>query len=307
MTTGVLFNIQRFAVHDGPGIRTTVFLKGCPLSCPWCHNPESRPFGPVLSIIPDRCVVCGSCLEVCPLGLARAPSPDPTVYGTDPKHCLRCGACTEACPSGARTLIGKTYTVDTLIEDLDRDRVFYDESGGGVTFSGGEPVTPGRNVEFLLASLEACRAKGLHRAVDTSGFAPRDSLLAVAELTDLFLYDLKLMDTDLHRRWVGVGNRLILENLEALAKTDSEIWIRVPLIPGVNDDLENLEATARFVASLAKPCPIHLLPYHRIGGDKYRRLAESYPMNDVLPPTREHTGEVAAGLRSFGLEVKIGG
>jgi pyruvate formate lyase activating enzyme len=280
MTTGVVFNIQRFAVHDGPGIRTTVFLKGCPLSCTWCHNPESRPFGPVLSIIPERCVVCDACIEVCPPGLARPPGADSAVYGTDPKHCLRCGACAEACPSGARTLVGRPYTVDSLMLNLDKDRIFYDESGGGVTFSGGEPVTPGRNAEFLLAALEACRAQGYHRAVDTAGYAPS---------------------------WVGVGNRLILENLTALAETDSEIWIRVPLIPGVNDDMRNLEATADFVASLAKPCPIHLLPYHRIGGDKYRRLGEDYPMGEALPPTREHTGEIAAELRSFGLEVKIGG
>jgi pyruvate formate lyase activating enzyme len=307
MTTGVVFNIQRFAVHDGPGIRTTVFLKGCALGCPWCHNPESRPFGPVLSILPERCVVCDACIEVCPPGLARPPGADSTIYGTDPKRCLRCGACAEACPSGARTLVGRASTVDSLMFDLDKDRIFYDESGGGVTFSGGEPVTPGRNVEFLLAALAACRVRDYHTAVDTSGHAPRETLLAVAEVTDLFLYDLKLMDDELHRSWVGVGNRLILENLEALAATDTEIWVRVPLIPGVNDDERNLEATAAFVASLPKPCPIHLLPYHRIGGDKYRRLGESYPMDQVLPPSREHTGAIAAGFRSYGLEVKIGG
>jgi pyruvate formate lyase activating enzyme len=204
-------------------------------------------------------------------------------------------------------MVGRPFTVDSLMSDLDKDRIFYDESGGGVTFSGGEPVTPGRNVDFLLAALAACKSEGYHRAVDTSGHAPRETMLAVAGLTNLFLYDLKLMDDDSHRSWVGVGNRLILKNLEALAETDSEIWVRVPLIPGVNDDEKNLEATAAFVASLAKPCPIHLLPYHRIGGDKYRRLGESYPMDQVLPPTREHAGEFAAGLRSYGLEVKIGG
>jgi pyruvate formate lyase activating enzyme len=307
MVTGVVFNIQRFSIHDGPGIRTTVFMKGCPLSCWWCHNPESRDARPAVSLLPERCIECESCVDVCPTGLAHPIAPGSGNGQPTDEQCLRCGKCAEACPSGARTLIGSSYTVDSLLRELDKDELFYDESGGGVTFSGGEPIMPSRNSEFLLACLAACRERGFHRAVDTAGYVARDKLLEVAELTDLFLYDLKHMDDALHQHYVGVSNTIILENLKALAEAGCDVWIRVPLIPGINDDEANVEATATFVASLGRPYPIHLLPYHKVGGDKYRRIGMEYLLKNVEPPKEEHTAAIADRMRSFGPEVKIGG
>ena len=304
MLTGVIFNIQRFSIHDGPGIRTTVFLKGCPLNCWWCHNPESRDARPVLSLLPERCIECESCVDACPEGLACP------IHGNGNNtsgHCQRCGKCAAACPSGARTMIGNPYTVENLMLELDKDQIFYDESGGGITFSGGEPVMPPTNSTFLMACLKSCRDRGYHRAVDTSGYVPRDTLLEIAEMTDLFLYDIKHMDGRLHRRYTGVPNVSILENLKSLSRAGAHVLVRIPLIPGINDDENNLDETARFVASLERPYPVQLLPYHKVGGDKYRRLGQPYSLDDIEPPEPEHTEKLADRMRAFGLEVKTGG
>jgi pyruvate formate lyase activating enzyme len=203
-------------------------------------------------------------------------------------------------------MIGKPYTVESLMTELHKDRIFYDESDGGVTFSGGEPVML-NNSRFLVACLESCRDGGYHRAVDTSGYVPRDTLLEIAELTDLFLYDIKHMDDTLHRRYVGVPNAPILENLKSLSQGEADVCVRVPLIPGINDDEENIDETARFVASLERDYPVHILPYHKVGGDKYRRLRQPYSLDDINPPETEHTEKIADRIRAFGLEVKIGG
>ena len=204
-------------------------------------------------------------------------------------------------------MVGIPYTVDGLMRELDKDQIFYDESGGGVTFSGGEPVMPPKNSEFLRSCLESCRDRGYHRSVDTSGYVHGETLLEIATLTDLFLYDIKHMDDALHRRYVGVPNGLILENLRSLSRAGANVWVRVPLIPGINDDEKNIDETAKFVASLDSPYPVHLLPYHKVAGDKYRRLGQPYTLEDIDPPETEHTEEIAQRLRSFGLEVKIGG
>lgn len=306
-TIGLIFNIQRFSVHDGPGIRTTVFFKGCPLNCWWCHNPESQESRPAVSLLPDRCIDCGSCLDACPNEIAgplvrQALSPD---NGSRP--CLRCGACAEACPSGARMTIGKPYSVDEIMHELDKDQIFYDESEGGVTFSGGEPLAPKSKTNFLLACLAACRERGYHTAVDTCGHVPREQLIAAASRVDLFLYDLKLMDDRLHRRYTGVGNGLILDNLKALSSAGANVWVRVPLIPGINDDSENIEATAAFLSSFEVPYPVCLLPYHKVGGDKYRRLGKTYRLSKIDPPAGDHLSGIADCFRARGLEVKIGG
>jgi len=305
MNTAVVFNIQRFSVHDGPGIRTTVFLKGCPLTCPWCHNPESRDGQPEISIKADRCLGCELCIPVCPEGLA-GPLEQNTGKNRPGVTCLRCGACADACPADARVLLGEDMDVDRLLAEIDRDRSYHEESGGGVTFSGGEPIALG-NAPFLLECLNECGKRGLHRAVDTCGHVATDTLMAVADQTDLILYDLKIMDDARHRLVVGVGNDRILENLRALARRGHDVWIRVPLIPGLTDDEENLNAVATFAKGLARPCPIHLLPYHAIGGDKYGRLDLDYPLAALVPADPELLEKQAALVRARGLEVHIGG
>jgi pyruvate formate lyase activating enzyme len=296
---GTVFDIKRYAIHDGPGIRTTVFFKGCPLACPWCHNPESRDPRPQISWSPARCLGCDACREACPTGALRSrdePADDAT--------CLRCGACARACPSEARAVAGCRLSVTELIAAVARDRVFYEDSGGGVTFSGGEPLM---QPAFLQACLEACRAQGIHTAVDTSGYADRETLLSIAPLVDLFLYDVKLIDPERHERHVGVPSTGILGNLRALSEAGGRIWVRFPLIPDVNDDAANVTATARLVKSLAPSPPVQLLPYHRIGGAKYRRLGMSYEMGEAVPPNGQRVAAVAQLMAGFGLEVKTGG
>jgi pyruvate formate lyase activating enzyme len=224
--TGIIFDIKRYAIHDGPGIRTTVFFKGCPLNCDWCQNPESRDPAPQVALLTQRCIRCGACLEACPHADNGPPT---TAAPIDRAHCQRCGACVEACPSGARSLLGSTVTVPELMSEIEKDRLFFEESGGGVTFSGGEPLM---QPEFLLECLAACKHKQHHTAIDTCGHAPWGTLSQILALTDLFLYDLKLMDGARHEQQLGVSNSLILENLRNLSKRGAAIWIRFPLRSG---------------------------------------------------------------------------
>ncbi len=298
--TGTCFNIQRYSVHDGPGIRTTVFLKGCPLSCTWCHNPEGMSRELELIVVQDRCVGCGACVEVCP----NPPVVDPGGRSvTDRRSCLRCGSCVDVCVAGARRLVGQPMTVEELLAEIERDRAFYEESGGGVTFSGGEPF---EQHEFLLACLRVCRERGLHTAVDTSGYAPRDVILEAATLTDLFLYDLKLLDEARHRELVGVPLAPVLENLHALDEAGAEIWIRFPLIPGVTDSMDNVNALGRKVASL-RTRRVHLLPFHRTAADKYARIERAWEHAGLEDVAEDRVKEAAEALGAMGLDVRIGG
>jgi pyruvate formate lyase activating enzyme len=314
-TIGHVFSVQRYSIHDGPGIRTSVFLKGCPLSCTWCHNPESRDSEPEIWMLQGHCIRCGSCLTVCPQQeeiTARNGDQDSTRVEDalseppvlDSKLCIRCGSCVEVCPSGARQQVGRKVTVPELLEEILRDRPFFDQSGGGVTFSGGEPLA---QYEFLKVMLHASRARGLHTAVDTCGYAPQEHLLKLVATTDLFLYDLKLMDDRRHRDQTGVSVQPILDNLIALDATGAEIWIRLPLVPAINDDRENLTAVARFVSDLDHTRRVHLLPYHAAGAEKQARLGRA----DTQPPggrpsDRAHE-QAAAWLCEFGLDVHRGG
>ncbi len=294
MERGLIFDIQRFSVHDGPGIRTTVFLKGCPLACAWCHNPEGQGGEPQIVTLEHRCLRCGACRQVCPREGTEERAP----------RCTTCGRCVAACPTGARQRVGTVYDTAQLITELQRDRCFYEESGGGVTFCGGEPLA---QTDFLEAALTAARAAELHTAVDTCGYAPAAKLEAIARWTDLFLYDLKLVDDQRHQRYTGVSNHLILENLRMLAREHGSLWVRVPVIPGVNDDDSAIGAVAELLAGLPRFGEVHLLPYHETGERKFARLGRDYGLTGVKPPSRERLGELLAILTGAGLNARIAG
>jgi pyruvate formate lyase activating enzyme len=301
LATGLVFNVQKYSLHDGPGIRTTVFLKGCPLACAWCHNPESQSLRPEILVAEGRCLVCGQCRAACPFGQTL---PGGAVLPPRNAPCTHCGACVEACPTGARQRVGQHRTVAEVLAEVESDRVFYDESAGGVTFSGGEPLS---QPAFLKALLAACRARGLRTAVDTCGFGGVDDLLACARLTDLFLYDLKLMDDAKHRHYCGAPVGLALRNLQALAQVHACIWVRVPIIPGVNDSLAELQALAKFVTALPQIRRVNLLPYHKTGARKFRRLGLTYTLEDLQPPAAQRMGQIQELFGAFGLDARIGG
>lgn len=308
MISGLVSNIQKFSLQDGPGLRTTVFLKGCPLLCAWCHNPESISRKPEVVVFEARCVRCGLCVEVCPQQQKRSFEPGKELIGApEPlavRDCVICGACVETCPTGARAMMGREMRVDEVVREVLKDRVFYEESKGGVTFSGGEPLV---QFEFLKGLLEACRAEGLHTALDTCGFAPVEHLLALAPLVNLFLYDLKFMDDEKHKEFTGVSNGMILENLKQLNHAHECIWLRVPIIPGVNDPPAELEAMAQLAASLPSVRQVNLLPYHKTGIQKFKRLGRDYRLPGVTPASAEYMEAVAQIFQKRGLTIKVGG
>lgn len=298
--TGLVFDIKRFAIHDGPGIRTTVFLKGCPLVCACCHNPESQDPAPEIVVRAGRCVGCGECLDACPVGAA---SLAPSGPAKDSARCLRCGSCADACPTGARERAGRAMTAAEVVAEVVRDRLFYAESGGGATVSGGEPLLQPR---FLAALLRGCREAGIHTALDTCGHAPWEDLARVLPWTDLVLFDLKHPDDRAHAAFTGVSNATILDNLRRLSAAGQAVIVRVPVVPGFNDDEPTARALASVVAGLSDPPAVELLPYHRLGIDKYARLGRVAPLPDTPRPQRERVFTVASALRERGLTVSTG-
>jgi pyruvate formate lyase activating enzyme len=297
---GVLFNIMRYSVYDGPGIRTTVFLKGCPASCLWCHNPEALSADVQLIFREDRCRHCGDCAAACP---HKAISFRDGEAATNRRLCMQCGACVDACYAEARELIGRSYTVADLMKEISRDIPFFEESGGGVTFSGGEPL---QQYEFLQEILKACKERGLHTAVDTSGYASPEVLQRIADLTDLFLYDLKLMDEIRHRELTGISNKVILENLKALAFRGKQALIRMPLVPGINDSLDNIRVMARFLAALPNMKEIELLPYHATGAGKYKRLGLTFSLPEMPPLSSAQMNPIVEELQRHGISARAG-
>lgn len=298
--TGFVFRIERCAVHDGPGIRTTVFLKGCPLRCSWCHSPESQSRQPELVFRTERCIRCLSCLDQCRLSAISQVDGHPIV---DHTVCRWCGECADGCPTGARTRAGSEVTESHVLQEIERDTIFYDQSGGGVTFSGGEPIM---QPDFLLALLDGCRTRRIRTAVDTCGMAPADVLVRVADKADLFLYDLKHLDDERHRRVTGSSNVQILANLKTLADRHSDVIVRFPLIPNLNDDPDHVARLGRFVASLGLS-RIDVLPYHRAGSGKYPALGRDYTLAATEPPVDDLQMSTVRILTDCGLQAAVGG
>lgn len=308
---GTVFDIKRSALHDGPGLRTTVFLKGCPLACLGCHNPEGQRMWPELLFRPDRCTGCGDCVPVCP---TEALSLTGKIVTIDSGGCDLTGACVEACLPGALEMVGRRISVHEIMEILENDRVFFDESRGGVTFSGGEPFS---QPEFLRELLEECRAREIPAVLDTCGHVAPEVFRSLAPLASQILFDLKLMDLERHEAFAGVHNRWILENLRWVgggcagegeaALPCPALTIRIPLIPGVNDDGENLKATGAFLASLKTRPPVDILPYHRLGVDKYERIGREYFLRETEPPSGERIGNAVRLLEGAGLSVTVRG
>jgi pyruvate formate lyase activating enzyme len=296
MTKAVIFNIQKFCVHDGPGIRTTVFFKGCPLNCSWCHNPESQKFGPELLVQREKCGDCGLCQSRCPHGAAA-----PQGYRTD--RCTACGLCVDFCPGDARVVAGREYGLDQLLAEIEKDAPFYEQSGGGVTLSGGEALC---QVDFVAELVRACSNKGIHVAIDTCGQLPYENFARVLDYTGLFLYDLKLVDAGRHRQHTGQDNSPILSNLARLRASGARVHLRLPLIEGINADAANIAG----VIAVARPLGITdvaLLPYHDIGRDKYRRLGREYPAPLAASPSTGRLEEIRRQFAENGFTVTLGG
>ncbi len=261
MDSGIIFKIKKFALHDGPGIRTTVFLKGCPLACWWCHNPEGQGSEPQILKAADN-------------------------------------------QTHIDETAGRRATIDEIIRQIEKDIVFYDESGGGATISGGEPLS---QPQFLFALLRQCNIRGVHTAVDTTGFSDREVFRQMIELADLILFDLKLMDDTAHRHFTGISNRSILQNLTLAANSEIPLHVRIPIIPKITDTEENISAIAQYLKTLPRLKRIDILPFHHTADKKYLRLGMVNPMEGTLPPTQAHMVKIKAGFESSGFDVKIGG
>ena len=299
MPAALITNIQGYSIHDGPGIRTTVFLKGCPLRCRWCANPENLVPTVRIGWLKDLCRRCGRCAGACPRG---AILPDDR-RRIDRGKCDSCGSCVEACLYGALVAYGEPMTAEEVFSKVRRDRIFYESSGGGVTVSGGEPLT---HPEFVAALFTLCHEDGIHTCVETCGCVPPENVDAVRSLTDLFYFDLKLMDPEEHFRHTGHDNALILENARRLSAAGTQILFRQPVIPTVNDNEKNVAATAAFIRSLGRPdIRLQLMPYHRMGTSKYAALDMPYELESISAMTVQQAEELRALYEKHGVSCTV--
>lgn len=302
MKQGLIFDIKPYAINDGPGIRIAIFFKGCPLACEWCHNPESISPHVQKMYTHSKCIGCNECVLACPENACTL-----TAQGivTDPDLCKLHGKCAEVCPTGATEMSGKQATVEDIMKRIRKEIVFFDHSKGGVTFSGGEPLM---QPDYLIELLDECGKEGIHRAVDTSGFARTEILLKVAKRTDLFLYDVKMLDPEKHKKYTGVSNEKILENLKILAETGARINIRFPMIKGVNDSEKELHEMASFIASLAgEKKEISILPFHNLAEMKHKKLGNHRVLSAMSEPSQEEQLRAIEIFESFGLKASVGG
>ncbi len=295
---GLVFLIQRYSVQDGPGLRTTIFMKGCPLRCPWCQNPESLKPYPELMTHDTKCMLLGKCVEACPVGAITI---DRKSRKIDRVKCDLCFQCVDACPTKALSKVGEYMTVAEVMAEIERDELFYHRSGGGVTVSGGEPLL---QWQFVSRLLEACKQRHLHTALDTCGYAQWPVLEKVIEHVDLVLYDIKHMDPELHKKATGKSNQRILHNLRLIPRR-KKIWLRLPLIPGFNDTTENITGLSRLGREIGVE-KVSILPYHRLAEEKYRQLGMQRKMSTIRPPTSRRLQKIKDLIESFGLQVTIG-
>lgn len=296
--TGTVFNTQKFSIHDGTGIRTLIFMKGCPLRCIWCSNPESQRTGPEVMFVRSKCTGCGKCAALC-----REAAVDDVTFDIDRSRCVKCGLCTSKCYAGAKKMTGRQVTVREMMELIEKDRIFYTNSGGGVTVGGGEPAMQHGFVEELL---KACRESHIHTAIETCGYGRWQDICGMFDNADQIFFDLKAIDPELHRRLTGVSNELILHNAEQAAVRGKDVIFRIPLIPGCNDSLTNIEETGAFVGGLSgngSNVFIEILPYHDLGRDKYRWLDMDYGLEDTGKPDATQVEELKTILKDHGCSV----
>ena len=298
-------NIQKFSIHDGDGIRTTVFFKGCPLKCEWCHNPETQRFEKEMQVDREKCTGCGTCASVCPNGAVRMTEDHRPSW--DSKACTFCGKCENFCPAGSREIVGREYTVKELTKELMKDQMFYEESGGGVTFSGGEVMS--MDMDFILAMAKELKRQDVTLTIDTCGYVPYERFEKILPYVNTFLYDVKVMDPELHKKYMGTDNKLILENLIRLSQDGARIYIRIPTIKEVNGNEQNMKETIAFLKEHdIHPAGVNLLPYHDTGSGKYAKLGMEYKGTDLHAPDKEEMEAFAALFVNAGFtNTKIGG